>query len=372
LLKKHMNDYRTFTRRFLGLDIRARRVVIILILLSLIFLSYRLFKGKCIPFTIEVDKNSHSDTFFFPGETIRFFSSNLSEDINWNFKDETQGMATGSSVLYAFNKEGVYFVTARINEGCEFGKTIYIKKRPEAGPAVTEKTADTIVGVASTMVGKAELFISPIVAEAYEWEVLKHPEMDVKIGEKVSYTFDRADTYIIQLTLDRDRAKSFQKRLVVLDVPGKTVLAQDVKALPIEQKIEEIHQQAEEPREIEKKLQDSPEAEPAPPTEKVESSAPIIKVVAPDVFRGYLQKLVAGEMNENEFYIYLCKRGTTSVVVNGDTRNSKTFSKFCQEYKGKTERSLIVGKKGPITIKAVKLIKDLVDTKCINRIEVEY
>ena len=367
-----MNAYRIFTRRFLGLDIRARRLVIILIVLSLILLSYQMFKGKCIPFTIEVDKNSHSDTFFFTGETIRFFTSNFSEDINWDFKDKTMGTAQGSSVLYAFNEEGVYFVTARMNEGCEFGKAIYIKKRPQAGPEVTETKADTIVGAASTIVGKGELFISPILADAYVWEVLKHPEMDVKNGQKVSYTFDRADTYIIQLTLDGDRAKRFQKRLVVLDGPSETILAQDVKPLPIEKKIEEIPEEAEAPPETEKFRQNSLKADSAPPMANVEPGAPIIKVVAPDVFRGYLQKLVVGEMNENDFYIYLCRAGGTSVVVNGDTRNSKTFSKFCQEYRGKTERVMVVGKKRPITIKSVKLIKDLVDTKCINRIEVEH
>lgn len=369
-----MNAYRIFTQRFLGLDIRARRLVIILILLSLILLSYRIFKGKCIPFTIEVEKNSHSDTFFFAGETIHFFSSNYSEDINWSFKDETQGTAKGSSVLYTFNKEGIFFVTARMNEGCEFGKTIYIKQRPQPATQAMETTAGDITGADSTMVGKAELFISPIRADGYyEWEVLEHPEMGVKNAEKVSYTFDKADTYIIQLTLDGDRVKSFQKRLLVLDVPGKTILAQDAMPLRIEKEIEEIHEEPKEAPETEKLRQYSPETQQsAPPVESVAPGAPVIKVVAADVFRGYLQKLVFGEMNETEFYTYLCRGATTSVVVNGDNRNAKTFSQFCQEFKGKTEKGMFVGKKRPITIKSVKLIKDLVDTKCIHRIEVEH
>src|SRR6187399_3265243 len=107
-----MSTYSIFSRRILGLDTRVWRLMLIVLVLSFGLLSYKIInKDKCIPFYIEIGRKSHiADTFYFTGENIRFIASISSEDLSWDFNDNSTVTTKGSFVVHTFKKEGKYYV----------------------------------------------------------------------------------------------------------------------------------------------------------------------------------------------------------------------------------------------------------------------
>ncbi len=360
-----MTTSRIFNRRIMGLDIGVWRVLIFTVIFSMGLLSYKIFKkDDCTPFKIDIRGNSHlTDSVFFTGDNIKFIASISSEEIIWNFKDNSRGKTKGSYVMHTFTKEGKYYVTAN-NKECEEGKLITIKNKPKTGNFETHSNVREILGTSSTFAGKIEEYISPALADSfYEWVILSHPEMGILNEEKVKYQFNNPGIYTIQLTLDHNRINSYTKRIFVEDLP-KSIrkMPEDVGPL-VPKKIPK--------REDTTKDNPPPPINPTPPPPAIDPSiSSKTKGVAPEVFKGYLQKLVENDMNENEFYKYLCSTGTTIVIVNGDRNNPKTFSWLCQELKGKKVKKHIASKKKFITIDAVRLMRD--ETNCVSKIEVDY
>ena len=335
-----------------------------IITLSAGMLGYSIInREKCIPFSIDPGKNIHADSFYFTGESIKFFASVFSDDISWDFKDNSTGNSKGRFVTHSFNREGDYYVTANINAGCEYGKMITVKNKPGSGIADETAATKEIIGAVSTYVGKEEEYISPALADSfYEWVVLYHPEIRTQNGGKAKFKFDKGGTYIIQLTLDNNRIKSYTRRVIVEDFNTQKLKMPQEVGLLVPTKIPDF-KKPDEPEVIVPVTDAKPDV--------VVATTPKTKILADDTFRGYLQNLVENEMTESEFYKYLCGGGSTAVMVNGE-RTTKTFSWLCQEIKGKKARKNVIGRKKFITIESVKLHRDETVERCVIKIDVKY
>ena len=357
-----MNSYNIFNRKIMGLDTRVWRTMFFVIIVSTGILGYKfLDKDACIPFKIDTGKNAHADSFYFIRENIKFFASVSTENVSWDFKDNSTSTSHGRVVTHSFQNEGQYYVTAIVNAGCEETRLITVKNRPKPG-FVNEPLGREIIGPSATYAGQEEEYISPALADSiYEWEVLYHPEIRTQNGEKAKFKFDKGGTFTILLTLDGNRIKSYTRRVIVEDLNiQKPKMPEDVPFL-VRKKLPDDGNVPEKPEVIEPAKVNDPVVE--------DPKVPNTKALADDTFKGYLQKLVESEMTESEFYKYLCGGGSTAVVVNGD-RNSKTFNWLCQDIKGKKARPKFYKRKKFISIESIRLHRD--ETGCVIKIEVEY
>lgn len=358
---------RILTRQILGLDQSVWLTMLILFVLSAGLLSYKLIdRNKCTAFSIRVvSRVHHTDTVYYTGNNIFFEANSSNNDVTWTFGEKSTDGGKGLVVNHKFMTRGRYYISASINGECETGKWITVENKPDNSeikdniPEVKE-----ILGVDSTLEGIEEEFFSPAMADSfYEWVVLYHPEMGTKNEEIAKFRFPNSGKYIIQLTLDHNRIKSYTKEIFVGELQKKVQKPKDMDGADIEKLI------------IAKKKEEDKIAPPPPapePVPVVVSDAPKIIRIGDKLFRNELQLLVEEKKNEEYFYKYLCGKGSTPVILNSKSDKSRTFSELCKELRGKRGKSWIVFKGGSITIKSVKLIRNEINKDCIDLIEIEY
>ncbi|MEO6231114.1 MAG: hypothetical protein ABJB11_16565 [Ferruginibacter sp.] len=361
-----MDSYKIFSRSTMGLDNRVWRVMIILAFLSTALLSYSVItKDKCVAFTIDIgSKAQKADSFFYTNENIPVIASISNKDITWNFNDYTSSTVKGVSATHKFFTVGKYYVSASIGGNCETGRLITVRNRPVINSDNLVVLAKEIIGNPATIVNKTEEFISPVLADYYEWSVLYHPELGVKNGNNATFQFPNEGDYTLQLTLDHNRIKSYVKQINV-DDPGRSTRKKPEDVAPlIPDKLPEI------PKKVPGPTIDPGKPIPEPPTPitEIETTPKTIRL-ADDTFKSYLQALVDEQMSEGDFYRYLCGKGTTPVIVNGNKKKIKTFSWLCGEIRGKKQAKWVVLKK-TIKIESAKLTRD--EANCVIKIEVDY
>ena len=196
-------------------------------------------------------------------------------------------------------------------------------------------TGEEIVGPTATMTGKQEIFTCMVSAKSYEWSIPNYPKM-IQVGATAKFQFPSAGKFIVQVTLDHDRTKRYVKEVNVEAAPNeKSQIPEDIKPLipPGVQPLPEVNQSV--------KVSDA-------------------------IFLSYLEKVVDKKMTANDFNDYLCYKGETKVISNGDLM---TFTAFCEEITGKKRRKMIIGKT-KIKIKSAELRRD--NDGCVNIIEVKY
>lgn len=334
-----MTANRIFTRQAMGLDYRVWRAMLLLIILSLGLISYRLIDSKkCSPVNFSIKTIAiHTDSTYSVGETLSFISTANKNEIIWDFGDNSDKI-TGQYVTHTFAQTGSYNITATTGTSCETTKPITII------PVLVIQSKDNslvvgeeIVGPASTMAGKEESFFCMATATAYEWSIPNYPKM-IQSGPTAKFQFPTAGKYMVQVTLDHDRTKRYSKEITVEAAPVvKTLIPQDIKPL----------------------LPES--VQPLPPPETNST----VKI-ADAIFLGYLEKVIDKKMTAPDFDNYLCYKGETKVISNGELMS---FSAFCEEISGKKRRKMIIGKT-KIKIKVAEMRRD--KDGCVNIIEVKY
>jgi len=324
----------------MGLDYRVWRVMLILSLVSLALLSYRLIdSGKCTPadFTIKTI-TVHTDDNFYVGETLNFISSANKDEITWDFGDNTAKI-TGQYVTHVYQNKGSYKIIVSTGTGaaCETIKNIEVIEPVVKVDATSNFiTGEEIVGPVSTITGKQEIFTCMVTAKSYEWSISNYPKMTQK-GSTANFQFPTAGKYTVQVTLDGDRTKRFSKDINVEAAPDlSSPIPSDIKPL----------------------LPESVQPLPAPETNKT------VKITD-DIFKGYLMKVIDKKMSAADFDNYLCYKGETKVILNGDLM---TFNAFCDEISGKTRRKFLGRTKIKIQTAEMRRDKD----GCVNIIEVKY
>ena len=359
---------RIFTRKILGLDQRVWLTMGILSILTLGLLSYKLIdKKRCSAFSIKVvSRLNFAGTTHYTGTNIFFEANSSNENVSWTFGDKSRDKRKGLEINHKFMTSGKYYISASINGECETGQFITIEDKP-APSQIKNDTPVTkdIVGPSSTFQGKKEEFFSPALADSfYEWVVLFHPELGTQHEDKAIFRFPNIGKFTIQLTLDHIRIKSYTKEIFVEEQQKKVLKHKEIDEADIE-KIIVLKK-----KEKEKIVQRPPAADSS--TVVVTPVEPKIIRIGDKLFKNELQLLVEEKKSEQDFYKYLCSKGSTPVILNSKKDKSRTFSQLCKELKGKRGKSWIVLKGGSITIKSVKLTRDEVNQDCINLVEVEY
>lgn len=321
----------------MGLDYRVWRVMLIISVLSLGLLGYRLIDSKkCLPVNFLIKTITvHADSIYLTGETLTFISSANKDEISWDFGDNSEKI-TGQYVTHSYQNPGSYKITASTGTACETIKTIEV-----IVPVITAKndnniiTGEEIVGPASTITGKQELFTCMVTAQTYEWSISNYPKMNQQ-GSTAKFQFPTTGKYLVQVTLNGDRTKRFTKEINVEAAPDmSSPIPDDIKPL-------------------------LPESiTPLPEPNKT------IKITDA-VFASYLEKVIDKKMTAEDFNNYLCYKGETKVIANGDLIS---FNALCEEISGKKRRKLIIGKT-KIKIQTAELRRD--KDGCVNIIEVKY
>lgn len=334
-----MTGNRIFTKQLMGLDYRVWRTMLVICILSLGLLSYRLIDSKkCKPVNFLVKTIiQHSDSIYNTGETLSFVSSSNEYETTWDFGDNSEKV-TGQYVTHIYKSAGAYNITASTGTGCETIQSIKV-----AEPAVAAQddnnivSGQEIVGPASTITGKEEMFTCMVTAKSYEWSISNYPKMNQQ-GSTAKFQFPTSGKYLVQVTLDGDRTKRYTKEINVEEAPTTaSVTPEEVKPL-----IPETVQPLPDPNESKN-----------------------IKITD-DIFKGYLGKVIDKNMTAADFDNYLCYKGDTKVILNGELM---TFNAMCEEISGKKRRKLIIGKT-KIKIEMAEMRRD--KDGCVNIIEVKY
>lgn len=334
-----MTDNRIFTKQLMGLDYRVWRVMLVICILSLGLLSYRLIDSKkCKPVTFSIKTIvQHADSVYNTGEALSFVSSANDNEIIWDFGDNSDKI-TGQYVTHFYKNAGAYKVTASTGTGCETIQSIMVSVPVAAAQDDNNVvTGQEIVGPLSTITGKEEMFTCMVTAKTYEWSISNYPKMNQQ-GSTAKFQFPTTGKYLVQVTLDGDRTKRYTKEISVEAAPIAPSTAPD---------------------EVKPLIPESIQPLPNPTDSKN------IKITD-DIFKGYLEKVIDKKMTTADFDNYLCYKGDTKVILNGDLMS---FNAMCEEISGKKRRKLIIGKT-KIKIEKAEMRRD--KDGCVNIIEVKY
>jgi hypothetical protein len=338
-----MKAKRIFTRQLFGLDYRIARVMLILGILSISLLSYRLIgTSKCAPagFVIKTI-TTHTDSNYMAGETITFIAPANASEISWDFGDNSPKI-TGQFVTHIFLKTGSFTITASTGVSCETNRTINIKQPSDLNQSNGLTVAgEEIIGPVSASAGIEQTFTCMVTAKSYEWSIPNYPKM-LRTGSTAKFIFPAAGKFLVQVTLDHDRTKRFSKEVTVEAIATeKSPVMEDIKPL------------------IPSGVQ------PLPPVNNNNNSNTTLKI-SDAVFADNLSRVIDKQMTVVEFDKYLCYKGETKVVSNGDVI---TFNALCEEISGKKRRKFIIGK---TKIKITSVVQRRDNDGCVNIIEVKY
>lgn len=323
-----MDARRIYFRKLNGLDNFVWIFITAISLFSLVLLtSFLIGRKKCIPFTFVI--TPRSDSGYYTEKTLSLSLSVSAKHVSWDFGDGTP-VKTGVYVTHQYHKEGKYYVSASISEGCEQGMEIVVAKNPYDQTSGTE-----IAGPDNIAVDKDATFNCQVYANTWSWEVIDHPELKVR-NEKLGsaqFRFTSGGTYYIRVTLDNDRTKSFRKEVIVTT----------------DGKIKPVQQLPDPQMEIKRLVKEDNPAPVVNPEPVVQSNVVSIKFISEKSFKDQLNQVIKDDNASpalEDFDQFLINKGQTTVRLNGAT--SMNFKKFYEYLKAS----------GNITITSVLLQRD--------------
>lgn len=334
-----MTSNKIFTRQIWGLDYRVLRSILVIIIFAIGLAGYRfLDKKECSPVSFLIKTIVfHTDSSYSAGETLSFIATTTENEITWDFGDNTPKV-TGQYVSHNYLSTGSFTITASNGVSCETAQKIsVVLPSPSSKSTDHINSGEEIIGPFSTSTGVEESFICMVAADNYEWSVPNYPKM-LRTGSTAKFTFPAAGKFLVQVTLDGDRTKRYTKEITV-------EAAESVKSPAV-------------PVDIKKLIPDAVQTLPDPKTFSVK--------ISDAAFAQYLSQVIDKKMAAPDFDKYLCYKGETKVVSNGDVI---TFNALCEEISGKKRRKFIIGKT-KIKINSATLRRD--NEGCVNIIEIKY
>ncbi len=315
-----MNANRIFYRKTMLLDNRVLLTIIITMVLSLGLLSFFVIdRNKCTPFTFMITPSTDSN-IYYTGKTLYFDASISAKNMVWDFDDSTEG-GNGLSPHHIFSKAGKYTITASINSNCDASRDITVLRNPD------DLNGNEIIrGPDNILAGKETEFTCFKNANTYEWVIVNHTGI-IKLvkGPSAKMNFPNGGPYTIQVTLNGDRLKYYQKDIVVIGnttQPKATVIPKQLIA---------------------------PEPKPLIETEPVKEKT--ITLIAESTFKNKLitvlndgsTKLTVDGFDQYLFY------GVNTKVYLSNGEQPMTFGAFY---------NMIIGKHNNLNIENVELKKD--------------
>ena len=341
-----MKESSVFTRYRAGLDRRVWLTLIIVAVLSAGLLAFKI--GTIVPCrAVDITARAADgkrDKSFFAGESIHF-SANMvkAKSFSWDFGDGTAS-AEGDTISHTFQHEGNYVVIATLNGTCAGSYTINIQQiTSTTNIEAAMVTADPIYGPDAPMTNTDEVYVSNNRAGTYEWTVLNQPQYPVQTGATAKYNFVIPGKLTLQLKLDNNGSKIYQKEITVLanTAQPQTPAAGGTmpKPLPMPQPIA------------------APASTGPAPAAQPETTAPKILNIPDQEFTNMFQAVKEGEKDAQAFAPYLCNGVQTQVIANGET---STVQAFCSK----------IANKKCVTIKEVKVIRNAAN--CVTLLQINY
>ena len=349
-----------FTRRSMGLDRKVWLVMSIVIILCVGLFSYRLIDKNadkpCLPVTVMINGviNNRSLTFNM-GEMLIFKATTApGDEITWDFGDNTK-IQEGFTTSHQFSKAGIYDIRVLVNKKCDNPAKVNIIKPAPIIRDTAGNITENIIGPEVASTGETLKYTTPLQATSIEWNIANNDNYLTRTTRDATFKFGLAGTYVIQLTLDKDRQKRYTKSVVITDAGGGVTEPEDKpkpKNLLPQQYTIVIPPKKEEPAKQQEPTETKPVVE---QPKKPEEPKVTRQLISNKLLQIMLQEVVKGTKSVDDFNTYFCNGGNTKV---NDKGNITTFSAFCAAIKGKK-----------ITIESVEQGKD---NDCIITLTVQY
>ncbi len=222
----------TYSKRWAGFDVRYWITLATLILLSVLGWGFKKkFIYSCPVQTIPMQgvsaKNSLVKQSFLMNETIVFSVPETDyKSVEWFIDNDLK--SKDAKFTHAFAAAGKYAVKLKIDGKCEYIQIVnvlpYKHQTMDISLADAGALPDMVIeGNETFEAGTITYFTTPVVANAYEWQILEVPEYGIKNEQLVGYSIISAGTYTLQLKLNNDDKKVFTK---VIKVTAPVVAAE--------------------------------------------------------------------------------------------------------------------------------------------------
>jgi len=358
----------SLSKRWAGIDFKVWICLLVLIILSVMLLSYKVVTNiPCPDFTIKAKgKLSHAEAggtqTFYINEQITLFTSGTSKTSNivWDFDDGTEKKA-GTVTSHVYTTEGYYLVKALLNGKCLQSFNLRITPSNTtlniSAPAVSPIISADIVSV-----GDEALFNTSAIGANYEWSVEELASIPVQNTRLAKLIFTKAGTFTVVLKVDND--KIYKKIVQVtdagahLDQAGALPPVSPMDMPPVPQ--EPLPLDDKKPLEETKPGSETPAQEPVVPPAKVYDQLP------EPAIKSMVQGVIDGNKNVEDFNNILCNGAGTKVMANNE---ATTFAALCNELKEK-KGVLILKKKRKI--ESFKVVRDDTNGNCVKIILITY
>ena len=190
-----------FSRTYIGIDTRVWHTMLVVLLVSALFLSFKMATYKpCGEFEIKpIAINAGKVDHFYTGETILFTAAiPPNSNLVWDFGDRTSTVS-GNNIKHSFLHDGNYLVTVLLNKTCMQVLSVYIEEFKNKTPIISTpvEMKNIVVGTDTPHVGESVKYISSISGSSYEWSVLNAPEYPTVTDSVANYKFVTPGNQII-------------------------------------------------------------------------------------------------------------------------------------------------------------------------------
>jgi hypothetical protein len=333
------SGYSILTRRIKGIDIHIWLTFFTIVIISGGILIMRIIKNvECKNFNINAaDFTGSKSNSFYVNENVTF-SINTSGSTTWDFGDGFH--ADGAVIKHKFINDGKQTIIATQNGKCPQMLTLDIHKN-----VVADQTdIDAIYGPQNVIMGQvvSYIYIGKRKATAYEWTIVNSRIQPLQHSKKASYTFDKSGTQIVELQLDHDASKTYQKTIVISPAQESKqkykYQAPSSKPLPPIQgggsagspvPANKINIRVDTP------VQHKQIQLPVDPPNKVSLVEPKKSSIyySDEDFQRLFEDVIVGKKTAQNFNPYLCNGGSTIVIANG---KEETVESICGVlYRGK-------------------------------------
>lgn len=219
----------TYSKKWGGFDMRYWITIGSLILISVIGWGFKKkFLYSCpvqaIPMQGVSNKNMLVKQSFLMNESIVFSVPDIDyKSLEWYVDGNLKSKE--AKFKHAFAEAGKYAVKLKVDGKCEYIQIVNVLPFKHQSMDISLADAGTlpdmvIEGNETFEAGTITYFTTPVVANAYEWQILEMPEYGIKSEQLVGYSIIAAGTYTLQLKLNNDDKKVFTK---VIKVSAPTI-----------------------------------------------------------------------------------------------------------------------------------------------------
>lgn len=355
----------TYSKKRAGFDVRYWITLALLIILAVAVVGFKKrFLFSCPAHTIPAEgiytQNPLVKESFLINEPIVFQAPDMPYKTTTWFVDG-QLKAKEGKLTHAFPAAGKYVVKLVLDDQCTYTKIVNIL--PYKHQTVDIKSGNSIAlpdvvieGNETFEAGMITYFTTPVIANAYEWQIVEMPEYGIKSEQLVGYSIISPGTYTLQLKLNNDEQKVFTK---IIKVTAPVVIAS-----PEEEGDMEVPRPIELPPPVATGRNETGGVSEASGTGASEVKKP--KAVLPDSEILALLRLIREDKKTlGDLAASLCYGEKTKILANDN--EVMTLAELTEKLQSK---SWALGKRPKVN--SVRTMREESDENCISVIYVNY